>query len=225
MFDPFGDSNGGGGIVANYSIKKYVDDNTGEVTFKLTKNNTDIGDTITFNGEGLLINDPRAAQGTPEEASLDEIISMLYEKASATYNFTTFTELGITTSGKTLTQITNELIAKNLPQNTIVTGQLYTGVLPFSGNGEVEVLYNRPAYWWTCKSLNVAPYSWNAITASSSWGTQGLVLDWVPSYISAASQVPYDNTQSGSSATNVQGAIDDIYTQIGSAINVLEEVL
>jgi hypothetical protein len=94
----------------------------------------------------------------------------LYDRSQSTYNFTTFTELNIDTHNKTLRQLTNELIAKNLPQNTIVTGQIYSAALPFSGNGEVEVLVNHSAYWWTCKSLNVAPYSWNALTASSTWG-------------------------------------------------------
>lgn len=183
QFNPFKNgSGGGGGGGAQYSVAKYIDDQTGEVTFRLTKDGTDTGETITFNGEGILINDPSAPQGTPEQASIDEVMQMVYDRASATYNFTTFTELNIDTQGKTLLQITNELLAKNLPQNTVVTGQLYTQALPFTGNGEVEVFCNNPAFWWTCKSLNVAPYSWNAITASSSWGQQGMVLDWVPSY-------------------------------------------
>ena len=174
---------GGGGGGSSYTIVKTVDEQTGEVTYSLTKDGVAEGDTIEFDGEGILVNDPRSPQGTPTEVPLDEIISVIYEKASATYNFTTFTELGITTTNKTLTQITNELIAKNLPQNTIVTGEIYTAALPFTGNGEAEVIVNGPAYWWTCKSLNISPYSWNAITASSSWGTQGLVLDWTPSYV------------------------------------------
>jgi hypothetical protein len=44
----------------------------------------------------------------------------------------------------------------------------------------VEVLVNHPAYWWTCKSLNVAPYSWNALTASSTWGDDGIIINWTP---------------------------------------------
>ena len=176
-------SKGGGGGGGAYTITEHIDEQTGEVTYSLTKDGVAVGDTIEFDGEGILVNDPSATPGTTVEGSLNDIIAMIYERASATYNFTTFTELGITTTGKTLVQITNELIAKNLPQNTIVTGEIYTAALPFSGNGEAEVIVNGPAYWWTCKSLNVSPYSWNAITASSSWGTQGLVLDWTPSYV------------------------------------------
>lgn len=176
-------SKGGGGGGSAYTIVEHTDAQTGEVTYSLTKDGVAVGDTIEFDGEGILVNDPSAQQGTIVEGTLNDIIAMIYERASATYNFTTFTELGINTTGKTLVQITNELIAKNLPQNTIVTGEIYTAALPFSGNGEAEVIVNGPAYWWTCKSLNVSPYSWNAITASSSWGTQGLVLDWTPSYV------------------------------------------
>ena len=43
-----------------------------------------------------------------------------------------------------------------------------------------EVIVNPPAYWWKCGSLNIAPYSWQAITGSSSWGDHGLVMDWTP---------------------------------------------
>ena len=174
---------GGGGGGSGYTIAEHIDAQTGKVTYSLTKDGVAVGDTIEFDGDGILVNDPSAAQGTTVEGPLNDIIAMIYERASATYNFTTFTELDINTTGKTLVQITNELIAKNLPQNTIVTGEIYTAALPFSGNGEAEVIVNGPAYWWTCKSLNVSPYSWNAITASSSWGTQGLVLDWTPSYV------------------------------------------
>ena len=88
---------GGGGGGSSYTIVKTVDEQTGEVTYSLTKDGVAEGDTIEFDGEGILVNDPRSPQGTPTEVSLDEIISVIYEKASATYNFTTFTELGITT--------------------------------------------------------------------------------------------------------------------------------
>ena len=130
---------GGGSGDAAYTITQHIDEQTGEVTYSLTKDGVAEGDTIEFDGAGILVNDPSAPQGTTLEGSLNDIISMIYERASATYNFTTFTELNIDTTGKTLTQITNELIAKNLPQNTIVTGEIYTAALPFSGNGEAEL--------------------------------------------------------------------------------------
>ena len=185
QFNPFSGlgSGGGGGGSANVTISKYINSQTGEVTYKLEdvdSSYSQLGSTITFNGNGILIDNPDQTAGAAEKVSVQNIVDYLYERSQATYNFTTFTELGITTSGKTLRQITNELIAKNLPQNTVVTGQLYSDALPFSGNGEAEVLVNHPAYWWTCKSLNVAPYSWNALTATSSWGDQGVILDWVP---------------------------------------------
>lgn len=43
-------------------------------------------------------------------------------------------------------------------------------------------MVNQPAYWWKVCSLTNAPYSWNAITAASSWGNNGIVLDWTPTY-------------------------------------------
>lgn len=168
----------------SYTIRKYTNISTGEVSFKFEKTvgsaATQIGDTITFDGDGILIDNPDETQGAAQEISLQDIIDYLYDRSQSTYNFTTFTALNIDTHNKTLRQLTNELIAKNLPQNTIVTGQIYSAALPFSGNGEAEVLVNHPAYWWTCKSLNVAPYSWNALTASSTWGDQGIVIDWTP---------------------------------------------
>jgi hypothetical protein len=111
---------------------------------------------------------------------LDTAMATIKEKIDAQYNFTTFTDLNITTTGKTLKQITDELYAKNLPTNTIVTGQLYTEALPFSGNGEAEVMINGSAFWWTCKSLTTAPYSWNAIAGGGSWS--GVKMDWTPTY-------------------------------------------
>ena len=187
FFDPFGGTGsssggggGGGGSTATYSVEKYTDAQTGEVTYSLTKTDggqtVEVGDLIGFNGNEILV------QSGNQIKLLNGVIADINTKLSAQYNFTTFTALGINTSGKTLKQITDELIAKNLPQNTIVTGQIYTKALPFSGNAEAEVMVNQPAYWWKVCSLTNAPYSWNAITAASSWGNNGIVLDWTPSF-------------------------------------------
>lgn len=187
FFDPFGGTGsssggggGGGGSTATYSVEKYTDTQTGEVTYSLTKTDggqtVEVGDLIGFNGNEILVQNDNQIQ------LLNGVIADINTKLSAQYNFTTFTALGINTSGKTLKQITDELIAKNLPQNTIVTGQIYTKALPFSGNAEAEVMVNQPAYWWKVCSLTNAPYSWNAITAASSWGNNGIVLDWTPTY-------------------------------------------
>lgn len=187
FFDPFGGTGsssgggggGGGGSTATYSVEKYTAQ-TGEVTYSLTKTDggqtVEVGDLIGFNGNEILV------QSGNEIKLLNGVIADINTKLSAQYNFTTFTALGINTSGKTLKQITDELIAKNLPQNTIVTGQIYSKALPFSGNAEAEVMVNQPAYWWKVCSLTNAPYSWNAITAASSWGNNGIVLDWTPSF-------------------------------------------
>ena len=170
---------GGSGDVSRYTVEKVTDDVTGEVTYKLMEqlnNGTAhvIGDIIGIRGNQMLVN-----YGN-EVVLLNTAIASIKEKIDATYNFTTFNELNITTSGKTLKQITDELYAKNLPTNTIVTGQLYSSALPFSGNGEAEVMVNGPAFWWTCKSLTTAPYSWNAIAGGGSWS--GVKMDWTPSY-------------------------------------------
>lgn len=175
FFNPFGGSGsggGGGGSTANYSVQA-VTDSSGQVSYKLTKNGTAVGDVISFNGSNMLV-----SYGG-ELVVLNSAIAGIEEALDKTYNFTTFTELEIDTHNKTLTQITDELLTKNLPQNTIVTGQIYTDALPFSGNGEAEVLVNRPAFWWTCKSLTTAPYSWTALTADQACG--GVIYDWTPS--------------------------------------------
>lgn len=177
---PGGGGGGGGeGDVSRYTVEKATDSGTGEVTYKLMEqlnNGTAhaVGDVVGFRGTQMLV-----SYGN-ELTILDTAIATIKEKIDAQYNFTTFTELNITTSGKSLKQITDELYAKNLPTNTIVTGQLYTEALPFSGNGEAEVMINGTAFWWTCKSLTEAPYSWNAITAGGSPSV--IKMDWTPTY-------------------------------------------
>ena len=176
---PGGGGGGGGGDVSRYTVEKATDSGTGEVTYKLMEqlnNGTAhaVGDVVGFRGTQMLV-----SYGN-ELMILDTAIATIKEKIDAQYNFTTFTELNITTSGKTLKQITDELYAKNLPTNTIVTGQLYTEALPFSGNGEAEVMINGSAFWWKCTSLDVAPYSWNAICSSGS--PSEIIMDWTPTY-------------------------------------------
>ena len=185
-FNPFAGSNSGGGgggtsERVRYTIKKETNGTSGEVTYKLMQsiNNgsqTVAGEIIGFNGNSILVNYGDSV------ALLNTAIENIEELLNKTYNFTTFSELNIDTRNKTLTQITQELIAKNLPANTIVTGQLYSSALPFNGDGEAEVIVNSPIYWWTCKSLNVAPYSWSALTANSTYGDQGIVIDWTPDH-------------------------------------------
>lgn len=183
FFNPFenpssGGGGGGSGDKSRYTIEQ-IEESSGERKYKLKQTLNDgsptyVGDIISFNGNSILVE----YNGQP--VILNTVIDNIEKFIENNYNFTTFTELDIDTQGKTLVQITNELIAKNLPTNTVVTGQLYSAALPFSGNGEAEVIVNSPAYWWKCGSLNVAPYSWTAITASSSWGDNGLVMDWTP---------------------------------------------
>ena len=175
-----GGGGGGGGDKSRYTIEKFTDGGTGEVTYKLMQSLNDggyvsVGEVVGMRGNQLLV-----TYGD-QLSILDTVLSGIKEKIDATYNFTTFNELGITTSGKTLQQITDELYAKGLPTNTIVTGQLYSSALPFTGNGEAEVMINGPAFWWKCTSLNVAPYSWNAICGGGSWS--GVIMDWTPTYV------------------------------------------
>ena len=202
---PDGGGGGGEGDKSRYTIEKVTNNSTGEVTYKLkqTLNNGSpsyVGDVIGLRGNQMLV------QYGDSLTILNTALADIKNKIDAQYNFTTFTELNITTSGKTLKQITDELYAKNLPTNTIVTGQLYTPALPFAGNGEAEVMVNSPAFWWTCKSLTTAPYSWNAIAGGGSWS--GVKMDWTPTYNSSSATITYDNTASGSSATDVQGALE-----------------
>lgn len=186
FYDYFPDEGGGGGgggggsgDISRYTVEKVTDGSTGEVTYKLMEQLNNgaahkVGDIIGIRGSQMLVNYGNSL------TILDTAMATIKAKIDAQYNFTTFTDLNITTSGKTLKQITDELYAKNLPTNTIVTGQLYSPALPFSGNGEAEVMVNGPAFWWTCKSLTTAPYSWNAIAGGGSWS--GVKMDWTPSY-------------------------------------------
>ena len=225
FFDYFpsgGGGGGGGGDKSRYTVTEVTDGSTGEVTYKLMQTIDDgasvkVGDIIGFRGNQMLV------QYGNELVILDSTLATIKEKIDATYNFTTFNELNITTSGKTLKQITDELYAKDLPTNTIVTGQLYTSALPFAGNGEAEVMINGPAFWWKCTSLNVAPYSWNAIAGGGSWS--GVIMDWTPTYNKNASGIVYDNTTSGATATNVQAALDESFSTLGNVNSVLEGVL
>jgi hypothetical protein len=175
-----GGGGGGDGDISRYTIRKFTDGSTGEVTYKLMQSlnkgsYVSVGEVVGMRGNQLLV-----TYGG-QLSILDTVLSGIKEKIDATYNFTTFNELNITTSGKTLKQITDELYAKNLPTNTIVTGELYTEALPFSGNGEAEVMINGSAFWWKCSSLDVAPYSWNAICGGGSYS--GVIMDWTPTYV------------------------------------------
>ena len=211
---PDGSGGGGGdGDKSRYTIVKITDNGTGEVTYKLQQkidsgSPTYVGDVIGIRGDEMLV------QYGNSLTILNTAIADIKNKIDANYNFTTFSDLGITTSGKTLKEITDELHAKNLPTNTIVTGQLYSSALPFSGNGEAEVMINKPAYWWKCTSLNVAPYSWNAIAGGGSWS--GVIMDWTPTYNKNASGIVYDNTVSHAAETNVQTALDALYGTSGT---------
>jgi hypothetical protein len=175
-----GGGGGGDGDISRYTIQKFADGSTGEVTYKLMQSlnkgsYVSVGEVVGMRGNQMLV-----TYGG-QLSILDTVLSGIKEKIDATYNFTTFNELNITTSGKTLKQITDELYAKNLPTNTIVTGQLYSSALPFSGNGEAEVMINGSAFWWKCSSLDVAPYSWNAICGGGSYS--GVIMDWTPTYV------------------------------------------
>lgn len=216
-----GGGGGGGGDTSRYSVSK-ITDASGEVTYRLMQTinggtATAVGEIIGLRGNQMLVNYGNSL------TILDTAIADIKEHIDASYNFTTFTELGIDTHNKDLKTITDEIHALNLPTNTIVTGQLYSTALPFSGNGEAEVMINKPAYWWRCTSLNVAPYSWNAIAGGGSWS--GVIMNWTPTYNNNAGDINYDNTTSGAVATNVQSALDEVFSTLGDVNTVLEGVL
>ena len=91
-----GGGGGGGGDISRYTVEKVIDGVTGEVTYKLMEqlnNGTAhaVGDVVGFRGTQMLVN-----YGN-ELMILDTAIATIKEKMDATYNFTTFTELNITT--------------------------------------------------------------------------------------------------------------------------------
>lgn len=204
-----GGGGGGTGDKSRYTITKYTS-NTGEVSYKLMQSinsggETVAGDVISIRGTEMLV-----TYGN-ELMILDTALVDIKDKIDATYNFTTFTELEIDTHNKTLKQITDELHAKNLPSNTVVTGQLYTDALPFSGNGEAEVMINAPAYWWKCTSLNVAPYSWTAIAGGGSWS--GVIVDWTPTTATSVKLTGYSVDSSETPITSsktIEEAIEQL---------------
>ena len=184
FFNPFGSSGsgggGGGGSTANYSVKTFTD-SSGQVSYKLTKNGTAVGDVISFNGSNMLVN------YGGELVVLNSAIAGIEEALDKTYNFTTFTELGINTQNKTLNQLSAELAAKNLEEGTIVTGRIYSEALPYNNYGNAEVLVNNSILWWKTSSSTISPYSWNAIVAGNT-----VKMDWTPTYY----QLPIASAQS-----------------------------
>lgn len=184
FFNPFGSSSsgggGGGGSTANYSVKTFTD-SSGQVSYKLTKNGTAVGDVISFNGSNMLVN------YGGELVVLNSAIAGIEEALDKTYNFTTFTELGINTQNKTLSQLSAELAAKNLEEGTVVTGRVYSKALPYNNYGNAEVLVNNSILWWKTSSSTISPYSWNAIVVGNT-----VKMDWTPTYY----QLPIASAQS-----------------------------
>ena len=234
-----GGGGGGTGDKSRYTVAKHTDNNTGEVTYKLMQSINSGGETVAGEVIGIRGSEMLVTYGS-ELMILDTALVDIKDKIDATYNFTTFTELEIDTHNKTLKQITDELHAKNLPTNTVVTGQLYTDALPFSGNGEAEVMINAPAYWWKCTSLNVAPYSWTAIAGGGSWS--GVIVDWTPTtatsvkltgYSVDSSETPITSSKTIEEAieqldyrtTTNKNNISSIQQTIGDINTVLEGVL
>ena len=174
FFNPFGSSGsgggGGGGSTANYSVKTFTD-SSGQVSYKLTKNGTAVGDVISFNGSNMLV-----SYGG-ELVVLNNAIAGIEEALDKTYNFTTFTELEIDTHNKTLSQLSAELAAKNLEEGTVVTGRVYSEALPYNNYGNAEVLVNNSILWWKTSSSTISPYSWNAIVVGNT-----IKMDWTPTY-------------------------------------------
>lgn len=195
MFNPYlktltassSSSSGGSSETVRYTVKAVEADN--KTTFKLyqTINSVSsyVGDAITFDSSDISYTTTQ----TVEEALTD-----IYNTLEGNYNFTTFEELGIDTTGKTMAEVLKEVKALNLPVNTIITGQLYQPALPVSSlnNAEVEIQItkgasNQQIYWCTLTSISTSPYSWNSIYYISSNSTTAKeVMAWTPTYIQAA---------------------------------------
>lgn len=201
QFNPFfgTGSGGGGGSIVNtetvrYSIVSSLQDN--KTVFQLQQtidDNTEyVGDIISFDAGDIAFDSSRAA-------TVEEALTYLLNISEGNYNFVTFDELSISTEGKTMEQILLEVSKKNLPVNTIITGQLYTAAAPGLGwhnaEGKIQITEGgggQQIYWCSVSSIDIAPYQWESIYFENG-NSISKTLGWTPSY-------NLDSSGSGSSS-------------------------
>jgi hypothetical protein len=127
FFNPFigngsGSSGGGTGSseLIRYSIVKLEENNI--VSYKLQQNlngvKSYVGDIIKFDSKDI-------AYTSSVASNVEEALTYILNAIDGNYNFVTFSELGITTTGKDLQTILSEVNSLNLPVNTIITGNIY----------------------------------------------------------------------------------------------------
>ena len=192
QFNPFYRSNNGGGSggggsseVVRYKIEKSLENS--KTVFKLKQSingvSSYVGNIITFDAADISFDSEKAQ-------TVEEALNYLLNFTEGNYNFTTFQELGIDTSGKTMEQILSEVLSKNLPVNTIITGQIYKSAAPDLGwnNAEAKIQITeggvgQQIYWCSVSSIEVEPYQWNSIYyEKQSDGSIQETLGWTPTY-------------------------------------------
>lgn len=191
QFNPFYRNNGGGGgsggtsEVVRYSIEKSIQDSKTVFKLKQTINGVSsyVGNVITFDAADISFDSEKAT-------TVEEALEYLLNFTEGNYNFTTFEELGINTTGKTMEQILSEVLSKNLPVNTIITGQIYTSAAPDLGwnNAEAKIQITeggagQQIYWCSVSSIEIEPYQWNSIYyEKQSDSSIQETLGWTPTY-------------------------------------------
>lgn len=193
MFNPFLNSGtGSGGSSApsekvRYTIEKKVNNGKASFQLKQTINGSTIyvGDIITFTAEDLSAN----VNFGDAIDTINEALEYIYNRTTRTVNYTTFNELNIDTRGKDMNAILKEVISKDLPVNTIITGQFYSAASPnpdiFQNvEGQIQITESGQGgqvFWINCTSLDIPPYQWDCIYSQNSETTAGEILPWGPS--------------------------------------------
>lgn len=192
QFNPFYRSNSGGGgggsgssEIVRYKIEKSLENSKTVFKLKQTINGVSsyVGNVITFDAADISFDSEKAQ-------TVEEALNYLLNFTEGNYNFTTFQELGIDTSGKTMEQILSEVLSKNLPVNTIITGQIYKSAAPDLGwnNAEAKIQITeggvgQQIYWCSVSSIEVEPYQWNSIYYADDINSPiNQTLDWTPTY-------------------------------------------
>ena len=129
QFNPFYRSNSGGGSggggsseVVRYKIEKSSENS--KTVFKLKQSingvSSYVGDIITFDAADISFDSEKAQ-------TVEEALNYLLNFTEGNYNFTTFQELGIDTSGKTI-----RIIPKITKEDNEICDQLFNHVKNFS---------------------------------------------------------------------------------------------
>jgi len=123
---------------------------------------------------------------------------------------------GITTNSTTQVFMSS-IRALNLPAGSTYLGGVTLTDMPFVGNAEVEVyIYPNNVVYCELRSANVSPYRW--------WCNSHTYRGWEVANHCISSDINYNNTTSGMTATNVQSAIDELHSTIGDINTALDTI-